>query len=268
MVVQPAKGRQVGRTHFQFLVSAMVVQLVERFLAKEEVASSSLVHRSKINHKLHMTKAAEIINILTIAEGLKRELRHSWLSDGRRESVAEHTWSMSLLAILLFNEIKVEIDQLKVLKMIIIHDLVEIYAGDMPAFEAAKGKQQEKEELEQEALKNLLLNVSNKKLRQELNDLWYEFEAKDTNEAKFAQACDKAEAIIQHNNANISSFAQGDYDINPYYKDSLFNFDKFVREFKNEIDIMTMGKIEKEGDITRVSEEHRERWESYKNSKA
>ncbi len=211
-----------------------------------------------------MTKAKEIIEFMNTIEGLKRELRHSWLSDGRRESVAEHTWAMTILALLLFDEIEEEVKQLKVLKMIIIHDLVEVFAGDMPSFVAANGKQEEKEKIEKEAMEKLVAKLSNKRLAGEIKNLWEEFESNETLESKLAQACDKAEAIIQHNNARIESFEQGDYDINPYYKDSLFDFNPFLRELKNQIDIDTMEKIENEGDISRVSEEHRSRWEASK----
>ena len=201
---------------------------------------------------------------MNIAEGLKRELRHSWLSDGRRESVAEHVWSMSLLALILFEEVETEVDRLKVMKMIVIHDLVEIYAGDMPAFEAMSGGQNAKEEAEKKALEDLMGKLHNLELAQEIKDLWYEFEELETNEAKFAQACDKAEAIIQHNNADIETFSQGDYDINPYYRKNRFEFDPFLVEFKEEIDRQTMVKLEEEGDITRVSDEHKQMWEEQK----
>ncbi len=212
-----------------------------------------------------MNKYKEIIEFINIAEGLKRELRHSWLSDGRRESVAEHTWSMSLLAFLLFDEIDIELDQLRVLKMIIIHDMAEIYAGDIPSFNTVTEESKRQKEIdERKALEKLLSKLSSKKLKKEIEDLWEEFEAKETPEAKFAQACDKADAIIQHNNAHIDSFEQGDYDLNPYYKDQLFNFSKIIRALKDQLDIDTMEKIEKEGDITRVSEEHRKKWEGVK----
>ncbi len=109
-------------------------------------------------------------------------------------------------------------------------------------------------------MEELLEKLSNQELIIEIRELWHEFEGRETVEAKFAQACDKAEAVIQHNNADISSFPQGDYDINPYYKDHLFDFDSVFRELKDQIDIDSMEKIEKEGDINRVSQEHRDRW--------
>lgn len=68
----------------------------------------------------------QILNFLHKAEGLKRELRHSWLSDGRQESVAEHSWRMSLMGILLVPYIKQKINIAHLLQMIICHDLVEI----------------------------------------------------------------------------------------------------------------------------------------------
>jgi len=148
--------------------------------------------------------------------------------------------------------------------MIIIHDLVEVYAGDMPSFEAAAGGQAEKEELESAAMEKLLKKVPSKKLTKEIVSLWNEFEGKQTIESKFAQSCDKAEAIIQHNLADIKTFEKGDYDINPFYKNNLFDFDKFMREFKDELDQQTMGKIEDEGDVSKVSDEHMEEWKQLK----
>lgn len=207
-----------------------------------------------------MSTPKEIVEFMNIVEGLKRELRHSWLSDGRQESVAEHTWSMSLLAMLLFNEVEIKVDQLKVLKMVIIHDLAEVYAGDMPSFEAAAGKQKLKEENEQKAMKKLLKKISNKNLREEIESLWHEVEAKETNESKFVHACDKAEAVIQHNNSIKGSFSQGDFDLHPYYKDYLFNFDEYIREFKNHLDIDSMLKVEDENGLDKIKEEHRDRW--------
>lgn len=209
-----------------------------------------------------MSKPKDIIEFMNVIEGLKRELRHSSLSDGRVESVAEHTWAMSMLAMLIMAELDIEVDELRVYRMIAVHDLGEIYESDIPSFEI--DNKEEREHLERKAVQKLLSKLSNEKLIKMIMDLWEEFEANETIEAHIAQACDKAEAIIQHNKANIESFEQGDYDINPYYKDWLFDFDPFIRELKNQIDIDTMEKIENEGDISRVSGEHRKKWEETK----
>lgn len=206
---------------------------------------------------------------MQIAEALKREMRHSWLSDGRRESVAEHSWAMSLLAMVLFNESSEKVDQLKVLKMIILHDLVEAIAGDIPSHEQTNENiVLQKAQNERKALETILGKIENKETAKEFELVWEEFENKATPESKFAQACDKIEAIIQHNMAPISSFSQGDYDINPYYKDSYFDFDNIFRELKDFVNIQTMLKFESEGDISRIKPEHREKWENHKQNSA
>jgi putative hydrolases of HD superfamily len=79
---------------------------------------------------------AKIVDCCVLVGRLKRELRHSWLSDGRRESVAEHSWSMSLLALLVHRHLAQPVETDRVLKMMIVHDLVEALAGDAPFFEA------------------------------------------------------------------------------------------------------------------------------------
>lgn len=76
-----------------------------------------------------------ILKILTLAERLKFELRHSYTSSGRQESVAEHTWRMSLMAVLIEPLLKQKIDPARLLKMIILHDLVEAEAGDISALD-------------------------------------------------------------------------------------------------------------------------------------
>lgn len=208
----------------------------------------------------------QLLQFFKECEKLKTELRHSWTSNiGRQESVAEHTWMMALLAITLHGKLSVKVDLLRSLKMIIIHDLVEVYAGDVPAFEKSKRKAK-KHELEKSAFEKLLSNLPSDKLNKEFMGLWGEFEECETMEAKFAIALDKTEVILQHNAADISTWEQGDYDINPYYRDEKFNFDEFFRVFKDIVDTETMEKIEKEGDIERVSEEHRKKWEEIKST--
>src|SRR5258705_3693395 len=76
---------------------------------------------------------ASILKVLTLAERLKFELRHSYTSSGRQESVAEHTWRMSLMAVLIEPLLKQKVDTARLLKMIILHDLVEAEARDNSA---------------------------------------------------------------------------------------------------------------------------------------
>jgi putative hydrolase of HD superfamily len=208
-------------------------------------------------------KAKQILLFLQDAEKLKTEIRHSYTSDSTRtESVAEHSWFMSLLALLVFEHIKGEVDELKVLKMIIIHDLVEVFAGDIPAFEKSDRKNN-KTENERVALKMLTENLTTEK-QIEFFDLWEEFEERKTPEAKLAQSLDKIEVIIQHTIASIKTWEQGDFDINPYYKSEYFDFDGFMRILKDIVDRETMEKIDAAGKLDKVSKAHLKR---YKESK-
>ena len=75
----------------------------------------------------------ELINFLDIAEKMKCNTRHSWTSTNRKESVAEHSWRLSLMALLLEKEIE-GVDFQKIIKMCIIHDLGEAITGDIPSF--------------------------------------------------------------------------------------------------------------------------------------
>lgn len=211
-----------------------------------------------------MTNIQQLLQFISFAEKLKTELRHSYTSDSsRKESVAEHTWMMSLLAILLQREISLKVDMEKVLKMIIVHDLVEVFAGDIPAFEKSE-RATAKQKNEIMAIDKLMSYLPNIDLASELRALWTEFETGETNEAKFAQSLDKLEVLIQHNIANIKTFEQGDFDLNPYYKNDKFDFDSFMRAFKDQVDVDTMTKIENAGLLHKVSKPHQERWKKDK----
>ena len=122
-----------------------------------------------------------ILQVIALAEKLKYEMRHSWLSNGRQESVAEHTWRMSLMAILVQPYLDQEVNIEKLLKMVIIHDLVEAEAGDIPAFDTMNSEQLQlqKQENEQKAILNIKHTLEGP-LGNELYDLWMEFEAKET----------------------------------------------------------------------------------------
>ncbi|GIP61470.1 haloacid dehalogenase [Virgibacillus pantothenticus] len=159
-------------------------------------------------------KLKRIYQIIRLGENLKTELRHSWLSNGRRESVAEHTWRMTLMAVLLQPYLKTNLDMDKLLKMVIIHDLVEAEARDIPVFEIMNDvvamKQKQANELR--AMSNIK-NILPEELGEDLYRIWIEFEAKETYEAKVANALDKLEVQIQHNEADISTWKPIEYEL-------------------------------------------------------
>lgn len=209
-----------------------------------------------------MTTPTQLLTFLSEAEKLKRIMRHCWHGDARRqESVAEHTWMMMLLAVLTFDELSVEVDRLKVLKMILIHDLVEIYDGDIPAFTKDQMNRDDIHAAERASLIRLLQPLDDE-TQTDLIALWDEFEANETTEANFANALDKAEALTQHNLVHIDTWTQGDYDIQPYYRDHLFNFDPFMRDLKDAIDVASMRRIEAANALNRIKPEHVARYRS------
>jgi putative hydrolase of HD superfamily len=148
----------------------------------------------------------QILRFLDIAERLKFELRHSWLSNGRQESVAEHTWRLSLMLMLLAPILKQPIDIVKCLKMAIIHDLAEAEAGDVPVFNyATEGGLKDRFAVESAALDTILAQVPSE-IRDEFRSLWLEFEDQSTYGAKVVKALDKLEVQIQHNEATLRSW--------------------------------------------------------------
>ena len=181
-------------------------------------------------------QVTSILKVLTLAERLKFELRHSYTSSGRQESVAEHTWRMSLMAVLIEPLLKQKVDTVRLLKMIIIHDLVEAEARDVSALDVLRDPsiKIQKIEREKQAIENLrsALEETN---GQEIYDLFYEFENKDTYEAKVANALDKLEVQLQHNHADLSTWEEIEYDM-CYMMDKHVLFDETLFELKKQIE--------------------------------
>ncbi|MDO8504151.1 MAG: HD domain-containing protein [bacterium] len=212
-------------------------------------------------------KIVGIIDFIKKAEKLKTELRHAWTSEvNRQESVAEHTWSSCLLAMTLFDEISIKVDQLRVLKMIIVHDLAEAVVGDIPVFEVSK-RQDDKLENEKKAIRKIVSSLDNRKSADEIIALWEEFEERKTPEAMLAKACDKFDVLLQHLNTDIKTWDKGDYKQNPYDNEYRFNFDSFIRELKDKVNFDIMKALEDAGLLDKVSEEQREMWKRQKTDK-
>jgi len=211
-----------------------------------------------------MKKSIEnLIDFYKKAEKLKSTTRHSWLSNpARQESVAEHSWMLCLLAMLLSDKLDNKIDLLKVMKMVTVHDLAESITGDIPAHEVS-ARRKNKHEKEEKAFKDLVIDLPKEKA-DEIISLWEEFEKKETSEAKFAQSLDKLEVVMQHNVADISTWDQGDYNASPYYKEEYFDFDSFMRAFRDVVNIQGMDKVIKAKKEHCLDPKHLERYKKNK----
>jgi putative hydrolase of HD superfamily len=130
------------------------------------------------------------LEFLTEIDKLKQILRNTILMDAsRRENDAEHTWHMAVCAVL-FSEYSnaTEIDMLKVLKMVLIHDIVEIDAGDTFAYDV---KGHEDKEVREQKAANRLFGLLPEDQCREFAELWHEFDKLETPEAKYASAIDR-----------------------------------------------------------------------------
>ncbi|MCM3764957.1 HD domain-containing protein [Neobacillus niacini] len=184
-----------------------------------------------------MEDIRNIITFIKELERLKINTRTAWTSTGRRESIAEHSWRLSLFTIVL-EEFFPEIDFNKVLRMDLIHDLGEAYEGDFSANLAVQP--QEKRKREEEAIERLIAPLS-VKMQQQFQALWQEYNQAETKEAKLVKALDKIETIIQHNQGeNPSDF---DYEFNLEYGKKYSDFDPIIRAIRELVDRETLGKI-------------------------
>lgn len=124
----------------------------------------------------------------------KQIFRQTYISDGqRKENDAEHAWHMAIMTFLLCEYANEEIDVLRTMRMILIHDIVEIDAGDTYAYDdAAKATQREREVAAAERIFGILPEDQAKDLRA----LWEEFEADETKESHFARAMDNIQPLL------------------------------------------------------------------------
>jgi putative hydrolase of HD superfamily len=172
----------------------------------------------------------QTLAFLRSAERLKTVLRSGWTSAGQRESVAEHTWRLCLMA-LVFAEHYPEVDFGKLIRICIIHDLGEALRGDVPAPAQTPGSP--KSEQERADLVELVAPLP-KHLRQQIVDLWDECEAALSPEARLAKALDKLETIMQHNQGqNPADF---DYRFNLEYGKRFTEADPFLAAVRARLD--------------------------------
>ena len=183
-----------------------------------------------------------LLDFMGVAEHLKCNMRHSRMTDHRRESVAEHTYRLCVFAWLVKEEFP-DCDMDKVMKMCLFHDLGEALTGDIPAFV----KTDDDRETEGDAL-TLLTAMLPGKERQELDELFGELEREETMEAKIVHALDKMETLIQHNEADIATWLPLEYDLQMTYGEKECMADPYLTKLREVIRQISEDKITAEGE--------------------
>ena len=181
-------------------------------------------------------EARKYIEFLNKIEKLKCNTRHSWTSSGRRESVAEHSFRCAVMALLCADEypgLNIE----RVIKMCIVHDFGEAVTGDIPSFL----KNEEHEVEEEKAVNALILSIP----CPELTELFAEISEMKTPEAKLFKALDNLEAVISHNEADISTWNDLEYELNLVYGEENCAFSEWTKTLRKELKKDSLEKIKK-----------------------
>jgi len=142
---------------------------------------------------------------------LKAILRKSKpLGLDRYENSAEHSWHVCMLAMVLTEDASPKVDSFKVIKMLLLHDIVEIDAGDVLVYDTKKRAEAYEKELQ--AAKRIF-GLLPKHLKEEFLDIWIEFEKGITKESLFAQAIDRVIPVLQNINNNGQSWSENNISL-------------------------------------------------------
>lgn len=155
----------------------------------------------------HLLRQIEFIKEIDKLKYITRKTR--LFNSDRHENDAEHSWHLAMMAIILAEYSNEKIDILKVLKMVLIHDIVEIDAGDTFLFDKHKNHTNTEEEL---AAAKRIFGLLPEQQGNELIEIWEEFEEGETSEARFAKAMDRFEPMLQNASNKGGTWAEFDVD--------------------------------------------------------
>lgn len=173
--------------------------------------------------------ARALIDFLRVMERLKDAPRHCWTTGGRRESVAEHSWRVALMAMLVADEFP-EADIDRVIRMCLVHDIGEAITGDIPTFvktdadRAVEGREVE-----------ALIGGLPEPWPGTLGALFAEMEAQQTLEAKLCKALDRMEAIQSHNESDPATWLPLEYELNLTYGEANAAFHPYLKSLRAEM---------------------------------
>ncbi|KAA9345516.1 HD domain-containing protein [Adhaeribacter soli] len=165
---------------------------------------------------MHPDNLLQQINFIKEIDKVKLIQRKTKLfNSDRNENDAEHSWHLAMMTIVLAEHAEVPIDVLKVLKMVLIHDIVEIDAGDTFIYDTVKSHSNTDEE---RLAANRIFGMLPKEQAEEFISIWEEFELGQTNEAKFARSMDRLEPLLQNTSNKGGTWAEFDVDYHKVYE--------------------------------------------------
>ncbi len=153
--------------------------------------------------------------------------RTSLFNSDRRENDAEHSWHLAVMTIILADYANEPVDILKVVKMVLIHDIVEIDAGDIFIYDTQKNHSNTEEELK---AAERIFGMLPQPQADELIEIWKEFEAGETMEARFARTMDRLEPILQNYSNNGGTWREFNVDY-----DRVFEKKKIIGDGSSQI---------------------------------
>ena len=179
-----------------------------------------------------------LIEVLHTAEKLKDTTRHCYSSGGRHESVAEHCWRSALMAYFMKDEFPgVDID--KVILMCLVHDLGEAFTGDIPSFYKTSADEEKENLLLQQWLASLPESYNC-----HLTELFNEMAMLETPESKLFKAIDGMEAVLQHNESDLSTWIPHEFYLNRVYAEDKVTFSPYLTKLRKQLQEDTDNKIE------------------------
>ncbi len=153
-----------------------------------------------------MTRLEQQINFIMEVDKLKNIVRQNYLADGsRKEDDADHSWHLALMCAILSEHSNQKIDIVKTMVMVLIHDIVEIDAGDTYAYDAEFNLSKQEREL---AAAERIFRLLPEDQAKEMRSLWDEFEANETPEAKFASTLDRVQPFLLNSASNGKSWKE------------------------------------------------------------